>query len=71
MGLTPAPLPRFVKPYADLAGPILSALENYISEVRAGTFPEARHTYSMPDEERELFESGGGAPDGRSAKSRD
>lgn len=57
LGLTTGRVPRFVKRYADLASVTLSALESYIAEVRSGAFPEARHTYSMPEEERERFEA--------------
>jgi len=57
LGLIPGPTPRFVKQYADVAASIRAALEAYASEVRAGTFPEDRHTYSMPDHEREQLES--------------
>src|SRR5262249_16948827 len=39
LGLTPAPLPRFVKQYGDLGGAILAALRAYVTEVRAGAFP--------------------------------
>ena len=57
LGLSPGHVPRFVKRYADVGDTILTALEAYVADVRAGTFPEAPHTYSMPDEELELFES--------------
>ena len=35
----------------------MKALEAYIADVQAGRFPEARHTYAMPDAERERFET--------------
>jgi 3-methyl-2-oxobutanoate hydroxymethyltransferase len=57
LGLYDGPAPRFVKRYADLAAEARDALERYAAEVRAGAFPEERHTYSMPDEELELFEA--------------
>jgi 3-methyl-2-oxobutanoate hydroxymethyltransferase len=57
LGLTPGPLPRFVKPYADLSAAIRTALHSYVSDVRTGAFPEARHTYAMLADERELFEA--------------
>jgi 3-methyl-2-oxobutanoate hydroxymethyltransferase len=56
LGLYEGPSPRFVKQYADLAGETRRALEAYVSDVRSGAFPEDRHTYSMPDEERALFD---------------
>jgi 3-methyl-2-oxobutanoate hydroxymethyltransferase len=49
--------PRFVKRYADLGDTIVEALGRYAEEVRSGAFPEARHTYTMPEEERVAFEA--------------
>jgi 3-methyl-2-oxobutanoate hydroxymethyltransferase len=57
LGLYEGPSPRFVKQYADLAGETRRALEAYVADVRNGAFPEERHTYSMPEEERALFGS--------------
>jgi len=37
--------PRFVKRYADVAGVVRKAFEEYIDEVRDGEFPSAEHTY--------------------------
>jgi 3-methyl-2-oxobutanoate hydroxymethyltransferase len=56
LGLYDGQAPRFVKRYADVAGEIRAALEAYVADVRSGAFPDERHTYSMPDEELELFE---------------
>ena len=56
LGVSPDPVPRFVKRYADLASEIRRALGAYANEVREGAYPEARHTYPMPDEERARFE---------------
>jgi 3-methyl-2-oxobutanoate hydroxymethyltransferase len=56
-GLTTGHVPKFVKQYADLGRDALKALETYVADVRAGRFPEAQHTYSMPDDQRELFEA--------------
>jgi len=47
--------PRFVKRYADLGAVITEALGRYAEEVRAGAFPEAQHTYAMPEEELAAF----------------
>jgi 3-methyl-2-oxobutanoate hydroxymethyltransferase len=57
LGLYEGRAPRFVKRYADLATQITDALSRYADEVRSGAFPEARHTYSIPEEELALFES--------------
>jgi 3-methyl-2-oxobutanoate hydroxymethyltransferase len=55
LGLTGGHLPKFVKQYAELGTEIVKAIEQYVADVQSGRFPEARHTYAMPDEERELF----------------
>ena len=57
LGLTSGPLPRFVKQYADLSSTILTALKTYVADVRAATFPEPQHTYTMSAEELELFQA--------------
>jgi 3-methyl-2-oxobutanoate hydroxymethyltransferase len=49
---------RFVRRYADVGGTIKDALERFAADVRAGAFPEEEHTYSIPEEELALFESG-------------
>jgi len=57
LGLTEGHLPRFVKRYANLSGEIRDALAEYAREVRAGSFPEKQHTYTMAQEELEEFEA--------------
>ena len=57
LGLTEGHLPRFVKRYANLSREIRDALEAYAHDVRTGAFPEEQHTYGMPDQERQQFES--------------
>ena len=57
LGLTTGHVPKFVKQYADLGRETLKALEAYVADVRTGRFPEPEHTYSMPDDQRELFEA--------------
>jgi 3-methyl-2-oxobutanoate hydroxymethyltransferase len=58
LGLDPAAhLPRFVKQFAHVGDDIVSALKTYVAEVRSGAFPESRHTYSMPEDELDLFEA--------------
>jgi 3-methyl-2-oxobutanoate hydroxymethyltransferase len=48
---------RFVKRYAEVGAEIQRALEAYASDVRSGAFPTEEHTYAMPAEELELFDS--------------
>jgi 3-methyl-2-oxobutanoate hydroxymethyltransferase len=57
LGLYEGRAPRFVKQYADLATEIRRALEAYAADVRERRFPEAQHTYAMPEEELTLFEA--------------
>jgi 3-methyl-2-oxobutanoate hydroxymethyltransferase len=57
--------PRFVKRYAELGEAIVQALERYAVEVRSNAFPEARHTYAMPEDEAALFEAAAAAEVGR------
>jgi 3-methyl-2-oxobutanoate hydroxymethyltransferase len=57
LGLTTGHVPRFVKRYADLSSTISDALRAYADDVRTGRFPDASHTYGMPDDELARFES--------------
>jgi len=47
--------PKFAKRYADLAGAIRQAASAYLQEVRAGTFPDREHAFSMDPEELARF----------------
>jgi 3-methyl-2-oxobutanoate hydroxymethyltransferase len=55
LGMYDGPAPRFVKQYGRIAEEIGEALAAYVSEVRARSFPEEQHTYSIPDAELEEF----------------
>ena len=57
LGLYEGKAPRFVKRYADLATEAKCALEAYVGDVRESRFPQEQHTYAIPDEELEEFES--------------
>jgi 3-methyl-2-oxobutanoate hydroxymethyltransferase len=46
LGLTPPPLPRFVKTYANLSGTILDAAQRWSMDVRTHKFPDDAHSYS-------------------------
>ena len=59
LGLTEGRAPRFVKRYAGLADEIRAALKTYADEVRGGVYPAPEHTYSMPEDELEVFSSEG------------
>lgn len=45
LGLTPPPLPRFVKAYANVRATIAQAAGRYGADVRAGRFPDEAHSY--------------------------
>lgn len=45
LGLFQGFVPRFVKRYAELAETVSAATRSYIEEVRAGRFPEDRHSF--------------------------
>ncbi len=38
---------KFVKQYTNIDEPIIQALKNYVQEVKACAFPEAKHSYTM------------------------
>ncbi|EAG9431599.1 3-methyl-2-oxobutanoate hydroxymethyltransferase [Listeria monocytogenes] len=42
---------KFVKAYADIDETIEPALESYVKEVKAATFPEVKHSFTMAEED--------------------
>ncbi|MEY2933813.1 MAG: 3-methyl-2-oxobutanoate hydroxymethyltransferase [Pseudomonadota bacterium] len=60
LGLFQGFVPRFVKRYAELGESVVDAARSYVTEVRAGHFPEGRHSFAdaqrsepeTPDEAR-------------------
>jgi 3-methyl-2-oxobutanoate hydroxymethyltransferase len=63
LGLSDRTPARFVKRYAELGEEIKRALTAYAAEVRSGTFPAAEHTYTIPDDELDLFNAHVGEAD--------
>jgi 3-methyl-2-oxobutanoate hydroxymethyltransferase len=55
LGISDRKPARFVKRYADIGAEIKRALETYAREVRSGAFPAEEHTYTIPDDELNLF----------------
>ena len=55
LGTFQAFTPKFVKRYAQVGEISVAALREYVSDVRAGRFPEEKHSYRMLDGERERF----------------
>jgi 3-methyl-2-oxobutanoate hydroxymethyltransferase len=45
VGITPGPLPRFVKRYAEVGSDIANAAKMFAKEVSEGTYPGPEHTY--------------------------
>ncbi len=45
VGLSPEPMPKFVKKYANVRETMENATKDFISEVRQGTFPAEAHSY--------------------------
>lgn len=45
IGLTPEPLPKFVKKYAKVADTISDSAKKYVEDVKKGTFPSREHSY--------------------------
>jgi 3-methyl-2-oxobutanoate hydroxymethyltransferase len=48
LGLEDRFRPRFVRRYADLASATVTAVEAFVSDVRAGTFPSPGESYEVP-----------------------
>ncbi|MBI3434171.1 MAG: 3-methyl-2-oxobutanoate hydroxymethyltransferase [Proteobacteria bacterium] len=47
--------PKFTKRYAKLTEVAVGAIEQYVKEVKEGSFPDDEHSYSVKDEEYENF----------------
>ena len=52
-------VPRFVKRYANLAPQIKDAVSAFTEEVRSGSFPDAKHSFSMQLDVDKLFSEEG------------
>ena len=48
--------PKFAKRYAELGPIVVEAVERYGREVREGSFPDAEHSFTMKESEREALE---------------
>jgi 3-methyl-2-oxobutanoate hydroxymethyltransferase len=56
LGLFERFTPKFVKRYANLAEEMKGAFSDYVSDVKARTYPAAEHTVDMKDEEWECLQ---------------
>lgn len=45
LGLFDMYIPKFVKRYADLKGAATEAVQNFVADVKRGTFPEEKHSF--------------------------
>lgn len=50
LGFTTGYMPKFVKRYADLAGIISQAVNDYINDVKQNRYPEDQHSYHLKKE---------------------
>lgn len=48
-------LPKFVRPYANLADDAVAALERFFDDIETGAFPSADETYHMPDDSFDIL----------------
>jgi 3-methyl-2-oxobutanoate hydroxymethyltransferase len=55
LGLTPGPLPKFARRFADLHGAGAEAVARYCDAVRDGTFPADAESYHLPEAARSEF----------------
>jgi 3-methyl-2-oxobutanoate hydroxymethyltransferase len=56
LGLEDRRLPKFVRRYADLRTMATTAIEQFVDDVREGTFPSSEETYHMTDQMGEAFD---------------
>ena len=54
LGLDMAFSPKFLKRYAELQSPITQAVSDYVSEVRAGTFPADEHSFHRKNPSKKI-----------------
>jgi 3-methyl-2-oxobutanoate hydroxymethyltransferase len=50
MGLYTGKRPKFVKQYAEARNEMVKGITDYISEVKQGSFPEEKHSFTMSEE---------------------
>ncbi|MEO8901433.1 MAG: 3-methyl-2-oxobutanoate hydroxymethyltransferase [Polyangiaceae bacterium] len=58
LGMYPSLKPKFVKHFADLGAQIVQATQHYVSEVQAGTFPDAAHSFGVAAKKQPPVETG-------------
>jgi 3-methyl-2-oxobutanoate hydroxymethyltransferase len=61
LGLSPGPLPRFVKRYGDLRSEMARSVEAYVAEIVSRAYPGAEHVYPMENGEAAKLRRAGDA----------
>jgi 3-methyl-2-oxobutanoate hydroxymethyltransferase len=56
LGLEDRKLPKFVRRYADLRELATTAVQQFVDDVREGSFPSSDETYHMTDQMGEAFD---------------
>lgn len=64
LGMGRGHVPKFVKRFASIGDQVVRAVEIYASEVQAGSFPDAAHSFRMKDGPEKLAPSGEDRGDG-------
>jgi 3-methyl-2-oxobutanoate hydroxymethyltransferase len=62
LGLEDRKLPKFVRRYVDLRSLATAGVEQFVEDVRSGTFPSSEETYHMTDQMGEAFDLYSEAP---------
>jgi 3-methyl-2-oxobutanoate hydroxymethyltransferase len=57
LGIYDGHIARFVKRFADVKSQMVAGVAEYAAEVRSGVFPAPEHTYSIDEQELELFKA--------------
>lgn len=58
IGMSFGRLPRFVRKYADIRQVMTDAIQNWMTDVKNGSYPDENESYGLPEETRkELLES--------------
>ncbi|MGR3764807.1 3-methyl-2-oxobutanoate hydroxymethyltransferase [Rossellomorea sp. NS-SX7] len=51
-------VPKFVKQYSNISDTVTASIVNYIEEVKRGSFPEDKHSFTMREEELKMLYGG-------------
>lgn len=51
-------VPKFVKQYSNISDTVTASIVNYIEDVKSGSFPEEKHSFTMREEELQMLYGG-------------